>query len=476
MATQRVTFTEWLPDQPGVVGALTNAKNVYPRATGYGPFPNEVDYSGSADQDLNNVVAARGSDGTTKIFAAGSTKLFLLDSTDLSLDNVSATTYSTAARWRFTQFGNSLIAANEANTLQRYDLTTTGNFQNLSSDAPKAKFVTVVRDFVVGGSIGTNQFRVQWSGINDETVWTTTSTSQSDYQEIPDGGAIQGVTGGEFGLVLLERAIYRMSYVGTPLIFQFDNITRNLGCYEPNSVIQWQGITYFLSDDGFYACNGQEVIDIGAEKVNRYFFSSAQSGALDTMSAAIDPSRALVMWGYRSVDTDYRILVYHIPTKRWSYVSTAVDRIAPSSTPAVTLEGLDTFSASIDALETPLDSRLWQGGKLLLAGVKGAKVITFTGEPKTGVIDTADIETGPNKSMITLVKPIVDNGSGSCAVDSRDLLNENVVFPAVTAASSENRIGVRSLGRYHRVRTTPTGDNWSSAIGVDLEIQPAGSR
>lgn len=476
MAITKVTFSEWLPDQPGVVGALTNAKNVYPRATGYGPFPQEENYSGDASESLNNVVAARATDGSTKVIAGGGTKLFLLDSADYSLDNVSATTYSAVSRWRFTQFGNSLIAAGDSNTLQRYDLTSSGNFQNLSSTAPKAKFVTVVRDFVVGANINGLTARVQWSGINDETVWTSTSTSQSDYQDVPDGGVIQGITGGEYGLVLLERSIYRMTYVGTPLIFQFDNITRNLGCYEPNSVIQWQGITYFLSDDGFYACNGQEVIDIGAEKVNRYFFNTAQPGEFDKMSAAIDPSKALIIWGYQSIDTTYRLLIYHVPTKRWAYADSGVSRIASSSTPTTTLEALDAFSASIDALQIPLDSRQWLGGKLLLAGVSGAKIITFTGEPKTGVIDTADIETGPNKSMVTLIKPIVDNGSGSCSVDSRDLLNQEVAFPNVVAADSENRVGVRSLGKFHRIRTTPTGDNWSAAIGVEVEIQQAGFR
>jgi hypothetical protein len=78
--------------------------------------------------------------------------------------------------------------------------------------------------------------------------------------------------------------------------------------------------------------------------------------------------------------------------------------------------------------------------------------------------------------MITLARPIVDNGSGSVAVDSRDLLNETVSFPAVTAANSENRVGLRSFGRYHRLRVTPTGADWKSAIGVDLEIQRAGMR
>jgi hypothetical protein len=476
MAITRVNFGEWLPDQPGVIGALTTAKNVYPRAVGYGPFPQEEDYSAAASEALSNVVAARDSSGNTRVFASGRTKLFLLDSTDLSLDDVSGTTYQDAERWRFTQFGNSLIAANEANTMQYYNLTTSGDFDVLSSDAPKAKYVTVVRDFVVTGYQEEHRSRVQWSGINNETTWASSATTQADFQDIPDGGAVQGVTGGEFGIVLMERSIYRMSYAGTPLIFQFDNISRNLGCYEANSVIQWQGITYFLADDGFYACNGQTVEAIGAEKVNRYFFQGLSEANLSQMSSAVDPTKNLVIWGYPSTDLTYRILIYHIVTKRWSYGETTVNRIASSSTPGVTLEGLDTFSSSIDALQTSLDSRLWLGGKLLLAGVRGDKIVSFTGAAKVGQIDTSDLEVQPDMSMITLLKPIVDTGSGAACVTSRMRLNETVNFPSVVPADSEDRIGVRSLGKYHRVRLTPTGDNWSSAIGVELEIQKAGYR
>ena len=170
MAITRVTFGEWLPDQPGVIGALTTAKNCYPRAVGYGPFPTEEDYSDSAAQNLTNVVAARDVAGNTKVFASGTTRLYILDSTDFSLDDVSATTYTSATMWKFTQFGNKVIGASEAHTLQAYDLTTTANFANLASDAPKAKFVTVVRDFVVSGYQTSYPTRVQWSGINNEAT------------------------------------------------------------------------------------------------------------------------------------------------------------------------------------------------------------------------------------------------------------------------------------------------------------------
>jgi hypothetical protein len=476
MAISNVTFSEWLPDQPGVVGALTNARNVFPKAVGYGAFPEEEDYSGAASEDLNSTAAGVNSDGDVKIFAGGETKLFLLDSSDFSLGDVSGTTYTATDRWRFVQFGNFMIAANGKNTLQYADMsTTTISFANLDASAPTSKFVTVVRDFVVTGNTNTSSAQMVWSGLNNPNTWANTAITQSDNQNIPDGGEIKGITGGEFGIVLLERSIVRMSYVGSPIIFQFDNIARNLGCFESNSVVQWQGITYWLADDGFYACNGEAIEPIGAEKINRHFWSTVQDSNISTMSTAIDPFRALVLWGYPSNDGDYRILAYHILTKKWSFAETTVNRIADITTPQISLEDLDNFSASLDNLESSLDSRQWLGGYYQTAGVRGAKIIAFSGPNKPARLTSADLDAGGNMSMVTLVRPIIENGSASVAVGSRFNLSESVGFPADTAASSENRVGVRSLGRYHRVRVTPAG-NWTTAIGFEVDIQQAGMR
>jgi len=289
MAISKVTFTEWLPDQPGVVGALTNAKNVFPKAVGFGPFPEEEDYSLAADETLNSVTAGIDASGNTKVIAGGSTKLFLLDSSDLSLDNVSGTTYNSTTRWKFVQFGDYLIAASGQDRLQYAELSSTISFQDLDASAPTARLITVVRDFVVAGNTNTAGNQVIWSGLNNPNTWANTAITQSDNQIIPDGGEVRGITGGEFGLILLEKSIVRMSYVGSPIIFQFDNIARNLGCYESNSVAQWQGMTYWLADDGFYACNGESIEAIGAEKVNRFFFDTLQESVIETMSAAVDP-------------------------------------------------------------------------------------------------------------------------------------------------------------------------------------------
>jgi hypothetical protein len=475
MAITRVDFTEWLPDQPGVIGALTNAQNVFPKAVGYGSFPEEEDYSQAASQALNSVVEIKDTTGNTRMFAGGSTKLFLLDSSTKNLNDVSGTTYSSTDRWRFVEFGSYLIATNGEDKLQYVDLATTTVFSDLDASAPTAKVLSVIRDFVVVGNTSTDSNGVQWSGINNPNTWAESAVTQSDTQIIPDGGQVVNITGGEFGLILMEKSIVRMSYAGTPLIFQFDKIASNIGCYETNSVVQWQGITYFLADDGFWSCDGQKLEPIGAEKVNRFFFDTIEESVIGQMSASIDPFRSLVIWGYPSIDSTYRLLLYHWITKRWSFVETTVNGVYNTAAPTTSLEGLDFVSASLDALQTSLDSRVWLGGKMFLGGVKGSKIISFSGPSKTARLTTSDLSAGENMSMVTLARPIVDKGSASVAVASRMNLAQDVTFNTEVAASSENRVGLRSLGRYHRLRVIPSG-LWTTAIGVEVDIQPAGSR
>ena len=72
---QRLTFGEWLPDQPGVAGTLQVANNVIAQTVGYGPFPTLVDLSTSASENLNSVHAGEFG-ATSAIFAGGNSKAF----------------------------------------------------------------------------------------------------------------------------------------------------------------------------------------------------------------------------------------------------------------------------------------------------------------------------------------------------------------------------------------------------------------
>jgi hypothetical protein len=56
------------------------------------------------------------------------------------------------------------------------------------------------------------------------------------------------------------------------------------------------------------------------------------------------------------------------------------------------------------------------------------------------------------------------------------LLNQVPQLGSYTAASSENRVSLRSSGKYHRISVIPSGDRWSNAIGIDIDIIPQGNR
>ena len=474
MATTKIAFGEWLPDQPGVIGAVTDAKNCYPVANGYAPFPSEADYSDDAAQALLITFAGKIGSSST-LFAAGATQIYKFDSSDASLDAATTTGYSAVESWDVTQYGSKVILANGQNKLQSFDLGSSTYFADLAAAAPTAKFVTVVKDFVVAANVGGEENKVYWSDINDETDWTPGAASQSDSQIIPDGGDIAGLAGGEYGLVFLDRAIYRMTYSGSPFFFQFDAISRSLGCISNGSIAQYGGLTYFLADDGFYVCDGQSVKQIGAEKVNRWFFDNAVPGEIIAgMSATVDPIRKLVIWRFAGTFNIKYLLIYSIDLDRWSYATTTATSLSFVLTPSATLEQVDNYNSNLDLLDIPLDSPVFAGGRLLFAGISGSKIITFSGQPKTAQITTGDISIG--RSTITLAKPIVDNGSASVAVSSRDLLNEVVEFYQETAADAENRISLRSNGEYHRLRLTPTGANWKTAVGMEVDVFKQGTR
>ena len=469
-----IKFGEWLPDQPGVMGNVTDAKNCYPVANGYAPFPSEANYSDDAAQALLITFAGKIGNATT-LFAAGATQVYKFDSSDASLDAATTTGYTTVQSWDVTQFGSKVILANGQDKLQAFDLGSSTYFADLDAAAPTAKFVTVVKDFVVAANVGGDENKVYWSDINDETDWTPGAASQSDFQIMPDGGDITGLAGGEYGIIFLERAIYRMTYAGSPFFFQFDAISRSLGCISNGSIAQYGGFTYFLADDGFYSCDGQSVKAIGAEKVNRWFFENAIPGEISTgMSATVDPIRKLVIWKFTGIFATEYLLIYAIDLDRWSYATTTATSISFVLTPSATLEQVDNYNSNLDALEISLDSAVFAGGRLLFAGVSGSKIIAFSGQPKTANITTGDIAIG--RSTVTLARPTVDGGSCSIAVSSRDLLNETIEFGTDVAADAENRVSLRSNGEYHRLRLTPTGANWTTAVGLSVDVTKQGNR
>jgi hypothetical protein len=485
-----IPFGEWLPDQSDLQNpGSTVAKNVLPAARGYRPFASLTELSGAATERLRGIYATKATDGTVLTFAGDDDDLYKLNTTTFALDSInSGYTMSGDTYWKFVRFGDEVIACgNDTDGLQGFTVGTDSAFAAISG-APAAREIAVVRDFVVTGNVtyssATHRSRVRWSAINDASSWTL-GTDQADFQDIPDAGQITGLVGGEFGVVLMERAIARMQYVGSPLIFTFEKVETNHGCNYPNSVASLGASqVFYLADDGFFMFNGQKSIPIGAEKVDQFFFDDLDFANSDRISCTIDPENQVVMWGYPSVNgigNPDRILVYNYAVQKWALVELDHELLSSSLTPTFSLEALDTLSSSLDDLTTSLDSRFYSGGFFQLSAGKDKKIHTITGAPLEATLETTEFEPANMRhSLIRSVTPYVTT-KGAVAptvtsqLASRTRQIDGYTYGSAVTLNNDNTCPIRGSGRYHRVRVNVNGD-WRYALGVDIDASAMGKR
>ena len=234
---------------------------------------------------------------------------------------------------------------------------TSTNFANLNSiqtagTCPLFRVSGVVRDFLVTGNIVNATNRIQWSGINDITVW---SGKQSDLQDLPgSGGQITHITSGEVGYVFRQNQIVRMDYVGGATVFRLSVISPNRGAYLEEQYVKIIDVYSFYADDGFYEIQGDNVVPIGVEKVNRFFDLNLNKAFSDRIVAAIDPFNQLAMWLYPSTNNTNnttgicdRIIIYNYATKKWSLAEANASQIFSQFVGAYTVELMDIISQNL---------------------------------------------------------------------------------------------------------------------------------
>ena len=146
----------------------------------------------------------------------------------------------------------------------------------------------------------------------------------------------------------------------------------------------------------------------------------------------------------------------------------------------IEIQGETIFSISLlypnidTKVPASLDSRVWVGGKYIFAGAKNRKITSFTGDCVDPRLETLDLM-GNSNSVITMIRPLVDNGKANISIASRQALDDTINFGAVSEPY-EDRNNVRSGGRYHRVRVEPVGSGWTTAVAFDMTVTANGTR
>lgn len=496
-----IPLAEWLPDLPplGNPGALV-AENVIPAANSYASFPSAVTAGTGVAGRIQGAIFARDAAQNVYNYAGDASALYRLVGTSFtSATRLVGGAYTTQTDdfWEFIQWGETVIGVNGTNGDTPQQISLGGaNFADLGGAPPKARHIAVINNFVVLGNISDSEVGVQkvrWCAINNPSSWTVDAATLADYQSLPgDGGWVQKIIGGEQGgFVIQERAIWRMTFVGSPMIFQFDKTKIGIGAYAPQSVVSFQGRIYFLSTDGFYMFDGSQIVPIGQNKVDRTFFDDLDANFYYRVVGAIDPKRKLVMWAYpgngNTGGDPNKILVYHWALDRWSRISGVggagfnLQFLMTSVALGYTLDGLDALSSSIDALTITLDSPFYTGGQLNISAFNSSnQLVTLNGSALPATVQTGEVNlVQGRKAYVRDLWPLAEGNSASVqvAVLSRNVLTESYSTGAAMSPTSAGFAEVRNTARYHRFQmTTTSGTEFDNLQGFMLEPVDGGAR
>lgn len=492
---------EYAPDLPALGSGSANILNVLPRTpNSYGPMASQSVFSTNAlNARCQGAVAGTDTSGNVTVVAGTASKLYQMTVSSAAFSDISkAGGYAAPAdeNWRFALFGNRLIATNISDPVQSLRIGVDTAFSDLASAAPKARYIAIIKGWTVlantnDGTDGAQKQRVWWSGLNDPTNWPTPGTStaaefQSDHIDLSGpGGDIQGIVGNlgtADGAVFLEHEVWRIINTAPPVTFDFLPAEGLRGTPAPGSIVQLGSLVYFLAEDGFYVFDGTMSRPIGANKIDKTFYADVDQSFLYKMQGAVDPINKLIFWVYQSLTANGnpdKCLVYNWQLDRWSLLEFDCETIFRALSFGYNLDTLDNTGYNIDTLPVSLDSRVWTGGKVLLASFGTShKLNYFTGSNLAPTVDTSEMQPIPGlRCNITNSRPLVDGGTPSVAIGVRERQIDSITFGTASTINSVGQCPVRTSGRYATGRITlPSNSSFTHISGLELEASGAGTR
>ena len=494
----RITFGPLAPDQPDLGNpGLEVADNVIPRLNGYNPLPQLATQSTSllASRPLG-AHGARDFASNPHTLAGTATQLWrLLDGTWTDISRASPA-YVSRDRVEFVDWNNTVIATDLRNELQEYKLGA-ATCSNLTTDDVRGQHIAVVRNQVVLGYVedadGLNPLRVRWCALNNAPSWAIDSATLADKQDLREGEEVRRVVGGEYGLVVMKSAVYRMTFVGSPAVYQFDNVDPGVGTLASGSVIQYGARTFWLGEDGMRISAGDASVPSGEERIDLELLADIDTDYLDRWSAAPYVDRQVIVWAYPGTgNTDgqpNKILLYNWASDRWAMGDEALEYLFVTGSPYRSIDGFDDdvvgggtesppLYSSIEDIPESLDSPTWAGGKDQIAAIDSSNDLAFySGSPRVATFTSGEYEHTPGRR--TFIEELRDESNLAVTVGvevgHRTSQDDAVVWESSVAPTSEGFIPVRVDDRYFRYRTTITG-GFEDVRGLQVYGSPSSGR
>jgi len=364
-------------------------------------------------------------------------------------------------------------------------------FTALPGSPPRAGHVRQMSDFLflsrLDNSGGFNNRCVIWSGINDPTHWTV-GLNLCDMQEFPDGGPVQGVAGAEIGYAVQDRTIRTIQFLpgDTTFIFNFSRVLHDRGCISKYGFTSIGNVLYFVAEDGFYTCTGQQVTPIGADKVNEWWLANSDVTRRDVVHCLAAVNKPRIVWAYHasSASPMYdRQIIFDWSNGRWAKagVSAQVWGLISSVGLDLDTDGTEFQDPLLDSAAMPLDSFAYMGGRPLVGAIDpDGNLATLSGPNMPATLETAEVHLVPGqRAFVNQAYPLDDGAdlSGSIAAGLRETLQSGppAWVPPIDIEPAVGSAFIMTSSRLHRFRRfIPYNAKWTHAQGVVVDAQPDG--
>lgn len=463
---------------------MLRAINVLPAARSYKPVGTLTAETNALAAYCRGAITLATNTGATVNLAADDTSIYSRTDNTWSVDTAGYL-LSTENNWEFIDYSTNkvIIAANGQDKLQAAPYT--GGFTPITL-APGAAHIATARNFVIAGNQATDKQLISWSALGDYTEWTP-GTQQAGEQLLNEGGEIRAISGGEYAVIFMDSAIYRMTYTAPPIIWQFDLIMQGRGTMAPKSVVTVGHQRFFLDLDGFYVFDGGNIRSISNVKLSNWFLDRYDPNYAYKVTGAADYQNSLIWWAYPTrtsfMGLPNEILVYNWLTDRWAGpIQVDVELLTSSRTPPVISDAAGYPGTSLsDTIDLLSDASAWAGGNANLAAFNNLhQLATFSGTPMKALLESGEYAVNlGGRGFVTGVRPIIDGNATVSAlmrVGGRNIPYGNVTFTALKALNTQTGLAdVRSNNRYHRYQMEVEGE-FEHIYGVETEYVRAGRK
>lgn len=473
------------PDlEPTLSGVLTACSNFIPYEQGMKGAPTPETPSGVpalAAACIGAGVVTK-LDGTRRIFAGTATKLYELAAGSWSdASRVGDYSGGTDTRWSITQYGNSTIAANGVEAIQRSN--TSGDFADIAG-APIAKIVFSVGAFVMALNVNDGASKPDgWHccASFDDTDWTESvaTLSASGRLVSTPGELLAGGRLGEYAIAYKEKAIYVGQFVGAPAVWDWTQVPGGeAGCVGQDAWCDIGGAHFFVGQDNIWIFDGSRPVPTAAP-CRQWFYDHSSPTYRYKTQCVFDRQNNVVWIFYCSTGstTPDSALVYHIQTKQWGLVTLSIESALNYIAAGVTIDDLDDFGATIDDLSGySFDSQFWlSGGRALSVFNTSHQLQSVTGETGASSFTTGDA--GDDEGVTLLSKIRLRFAPGytptTASVQTYTKMNEGDGLTSVGSSSiNSGKFDVLQSARWHRALFSFTGN--VRVLGIQPELSPDG--